>query len=175
MNEVTHTPFDFFLPFDRIMTYVFAVIRIRGTSTRWSDWVWTWIWIGSKSKTIERNDHSLLPKKNGGWKSSVSLKVWHMPLTAQRLTVRFQTVPRWSLLWSTLKTEGDFRICKELIHLGCYPAGHCQKMGVCSAVLSTYQTKTKTTTKAVCPDPDTGMSHGRHPTSKHAASTANSR
>ena len=66
MNEVTHTPFDFFLPFDRIMTYVFAVIRIRGTSTRWSDWVWTWIWIGSKSKTIERNDHSLLPKKNGG-------------------------------------------------------------------------------------------------------------
>ena len=48
--------------------------------------------------------------------------------------------------------------------MGCYPAGHCQKMGVCSAVLSTYQTKTKTTTKAVCPDPDTGMSHGRHPT-----------
>lgn len=41
-------------------------------------------------------------------------------------------------------------MCKELIHLGCYPAKHCQKIGVCSAVLSTYQTETKTTTKAVC-------------------------
>ena len=66
MNEVAHTPFDFFLPFYRIMTCVFAVITIRGTSTRWSDWVLTWIWISSKSKTIERNDHSLLPKKSGG-------------------------------------------------------------------------------------------------------------
>ena len=27
-------------------------------------------------------------------KISVALKVWYMPLTAQRLTVRFQAVPR---------------------------------------------------------------------------------
>lgn len=107
MNEVAHTPFDFFLSFYRIMTCVFAVITIRGTSTRWSDWVWTWIWISSKSKTIERNDHSLLPKKSGGWKFSVAFKVWYMPLTAQRLTVRFQAVPRWSVWWSTLKSASE--------------------------------------------------------------------
>ena len=51
---------------------------------------------------------------------------------------------------------------------------------VYSARLSTYQTQTQTQTTAtnvakVCPDPDTAMSHGHHPRSKHAASTANAR
>ena len=62
MNEVTHTPSDFFLPIYWILTCVFGVTRVRGTNTKWSDWVWTLIWSSSKSKTIERNDHSLLPK-----------------------------------------------------------------------------------------------------------------
>ena len=42
-----------------------------------------------------RKERPQLPKlKSGGCKSSVALKVWYMPLTAQRLNVRFQSVPR---------------------------------------------------------------------------------
>ena len=135
MNEVTHTPFDFFLPFYWIlMTCVFAVTRIRGTST-----------ITMERLGLDLDLDQQQEQDNRKERPQLTAQVEERRLKFQRCIESFVhatnypevkcPLPKYTKMKRVVKhaeickrkTAGSCGVSEELVHLVCYHAKHCQQ------------------------------------------------